>query len=115
MDMRCPSSGTVILFTAVCYLIIIGRFGLWKVPTETTADTVYNAIKAGYRLFDGAFGMGPSHFQNEFTSNLDGAKITEMKKRLARVSNALSMMGLSSVPIYSSLPSYGILSMRRIV
>jgi D-xylose reductase len=33
-------------------------FGLWKVPAENTADTVYNAIKAGYRLFDGAFDYG---------------------------------------------------------
>jgi len=32
-------------------------FGLWKV-TENTADTVYNAIKSGYRLFDGAFDYG---------------------------------------------------------
>ncbi|KAF9558564.1 D-xylose reductase [Agrocybe pediades] len=32
-------------------------FGLWKV-TENTADVVYNAIKAGYRLFDGAFDYG---------------------------------------------------------
>ena len=31
-------------------------FGLWKVTNETCADTVYNAIKAGYRLFDGACG-----------------------------------------------------------
>lgn len=33
---------------------IVG-FGLWKVPAENAADTVYNAIKAGYRLFDGAY------------------------------------------------------------
>jgi len=33
---------------------IIG-FGVWKVPNEIAADTVYNAIKAGYRLIDGAF------------------------------------------------------------
>ncbi|KAK9479212.1 NADP-dependent oxidoreductase domain-containing protein [Lipomyces japonicus] len=33
-------------------------FGLWKVPQETAADTVYNAIKAGYRLFDGAQDYG---------------------------------------------------------
>ncbi|KAI5785888.1 D-xylose reductase [Geopyxis carbonaria] len=33
-------------------------FGLWKVPTETAAETVYNAIKTGYRLFDGAFDYG---------------------------------------------------------
>jgi D-xylose reductase len=32
-------------------------FGLWKVANETAADTVYEAIKAGYRLFDGACGM----------------------------------------------------------
>ncbi|PPQ94399.1 hypothetical protein CVT25_002487 [Psilocybe cyanescens] len=32
-------------------------FGLWKV-TENTADVVYNAIKVGYRLFDGAFDYG---------------------------------------------------------
>ncbi|KDR72704.1 hypothetical protein GALMADRAFT_252909 [Galerina marginata CBS 339.88] len=32
-------------------------FGLWKV-TENTAGVVYDAIKAGYRLFDGAFDYG---------------------------------------------------------
>ena len=32
-------------------------FGLWKVDNATCADSVYNAIKAGYRLFDGACGM----------------------------------------------------------
>lgn len=31
-------------------------FGLWKVDNATCADTVYNAVKAGYRLFDGACG-----------------------------------------------------------
>lgn len=30
--------------------------GLWKITNEACADTVYNAIKTGYRLFDGAFG-----------------------------------------------------------
>ena len=35
-------------------------FGLWKVDNATCADTVYNAIKTGYRLFDGACGMYPS-------------------------------------------------------
>ncbi|KAJ0156231.1 putative NAD(P)H-dependent D-xylose reductase xyl1 [Colletotrichum tanaceti] len=35
-------------------------FGLWKVPRESCADTVYNAIKTGYRLFDGAY-----DYQNE--------------------------------------------------
>ncbi|PGH12927.1 NAD(P)H-dependent D-xylose reductase xyl1 [Polytolypa hystricis UAMH7299] len=36
---------------------IVG-FGLWKVDNNTCADTVYNAIKAGYRLFDGACDYG---------------------------------------------------------
>jgi len=31
---------------------------LWKVEKATCADTVYNAIKAGYRLFDGACDYG---------------------------------------------------------
>jgi len=35
-------------------------FGLWKVDQNTTADTVYHAIKTGYRLFDGAY-----DYQNE--------------------------------------------------
>lgn len=35
-------------------------FGLWKVPAESCAETVYNAIKVGYRLFDGAY-----DYQNE--------------------------------------------------
>ncbi|KAI0478584.1 Aldo/keto reductase [Xylariaceae sp. FL0804] len=30
-------------------------FGIWKVPRETCADQVYNAIKLGYRLIDGAW------------------------------------------------------------
>ncbi|KAF2465384.1 putative aldo-keto reductase [Lindgomyces ingoldianus] len=42
-----------------CDMPLVG-FGLWKVPKETAADTVYNAIKAGYRLFDGAY-----DYQNE--------------------------------------------------
>ncbi len=35
-------------------------FGLWKVDQNTTADTVYHAIKTRYRLFDGAY-----DYQNE--------------------------------------------------
>jgi hypothetical protein len=31
-------------------------FGLWKVANDVASDVVYNAIKAGYRLFDGACG-----------------------------------------------------------
>ncbi|ROT35001.1 NAD(P)H-dependent D-xylose reductase [Sodiomyces alkalinus F11] len=33
-------------------------FGLWKVDNAIAADTVYNAIKTGYRLFDGAADYG---------------------------------------------------------
>jgi len=33
-------------------------FGLWKVTRSTCADTVYNAIKHGYRLLDGAGDYG---------------------------------------------------------
>lgn len=33
-------------------------FGLWKVNKNTCADQVYNAIKTGYRLFDGACDYG---------------------------------------------------------
>lgn len=32
-------------------------FGLWKVDNAICADIVYNAIKEGYRCFDGACGM----------------------------------------------------------
>lgn len=35
---------------------------LWKVSNNTCADQVYNAIKSGYRLFDGA--CGPSKLAN---------------------------------------------------
>ncbi|KAF8899032.1 NADP-dependent oxidoreductase domain-containing protein [Infundibulicybe gibba] len=33
-------------------------FGLWKLTKSSCADTVYNAIKAGYRLLDGAGDYG---------------------------------------------------------
>jgi len=33
-------------------------FGLWKVTKSSCAETVYQAIKAGYRLFDGAGDYG---------------------------------------------------------
>ncbi|KAI9794013.1 MAG: NAD(P)H-dependent D-xylose reductase (XR) [Peltula sp. TS41687] len=33
-------------------------FGLWKVNNDTCADQVYNAIKVGYRLLDGAADYG---------------------------------------------------------
>ncbi|KAJ2903588.1 hypothetical protein MKZ38_009641 [Zalerion maritima] len=30
-------------------------FGIWKVPSSSAGDSVYNAIKTGYRLIDGAY------------------------------------------------------------
>ena len=41
-------------------------FGLWKVNNDTCPDTVYNAIKTGYRLFDGACG---NCFQRSYQPN----------------------------------------------
>lgn len=29
-------------------------FGCWKVSNDTCAEQIYNAVKVGYRLFDGA-------------------------------------------------------------
>ncbi|MCJ1404320.1 NAD(P)H-dependent D-xylose reductase (XR) [Xylographa trunciseda] len=40
------------------YQMPLVGFGLWKVNNDTCADTVYNAIKTGYRLFDGACDYG---------------------------------------------------------
>ncbi|EEQ29592.1 D-xylose reductase [Microsporum canis] len=40
------------------YAMPIVGFGLWKVNKETCADQVYNAIRTGYRLFDGACDYG---------------------------------------------------------
>jgi hypothetical protein len=44
------------------YEMPLAGFGLWKVDNATCADTVYNAIKAGYRLLDGACGASPTLF-----------------------------------------------------
>jgi D-xylose reductase len=32
--------------------------GLWKMPKETCAEAVVNAVEAGYRLFDSACDYG---------------------------------------------------------
>ncbi|KEY64034.1 hypothetical protein S7711_07397 [Stachybotrys chartarum IBT 7711] len=37
------------------YEMPVVGFGIWKVPRETCADQVYNAIKLGYRHIDGAW------------------------------------------------------------
>jgi hypothetical protein len=41
-------------------------FGLWKVDNAIASDTVYNAIKAGYRLLDGACGKKTSPAGNPY-------------------------------------------------
>ncbi|GAD92824.1 D-xylose reductase (Xyl1), putative [Paecilomyces variotii No. 5] len=51
-----PSPATIKLNSG--YEMPLVGFGLWKVGNDTCADTVYNAIKAGYRLFDGACDYG---------------------------------------------------------
>ncbi|KAL9577022.1 MAG: hypothetical protein Q9212_006642 [Teloschistes hypoglaucus] len=51
-----PSSATIKLNSG--HEMPIVGFGLWKVTNDTCADQVYNAIKAGYRLFDGACDYG---------------------------------------------------------
>lgn len=48
---------TVALKTSGQLMPLIG-FGAWKVPNATCSDTIYAAIKAGYRLIDGAEDYG---------------------------------------------------------
>ncbi|KAI4235024.1 MAG: hypothetical protein L6R40_006570 [Gallowayella cf. fulva] len=51
-----PSSATIKLNSG--HEMPLVGFGLWKVNNDTCADQVYNAIKAGYRCFDGACDYG---------------------------------------------------------
>lgn len=39
------------------FLMPLVGHGLWKIPNDKVADHVYDAIKAGYRLFDSACGI----------------------------------------------------------
>jgi len=59
-------------------------FGLWKVNNDTCADTVYNAIKTGYRLFDGACGKLKHGLPPEMLVQLTLPKITATKRKPAR-------------------------------
>lgn len=45
----------LILNTLRANILMFAR--LWKVNNHTCADQVYNSIKSGYRLFDGACGL----------------------------------------------------------
>ncbi|CAK7893110.1 NADPH-dependent D-xylose reductase II,III [[Candida] anglica] len=40
------------------YEMPIVGFGCWKVSKDTCAEQIYNAVKVGYRLFDGAMDYG---------------------------------------------------------
>lgn len=85
-------------------------FGLWKVTNDTCADQVYNAIKTGYRLFDGAFGMSLHIILLEICANVDfwGCQTMEMRRKPVRVCSVPSPMVSSSARIFSSSPSSGI-------
>ncbi|KAH8681516.1 NAD(P)H-dependent D-xylose reductase [Xylariales sp. PMI_506] len=54
------------------YDIPIVGFGIWKVPRESCADIVYNAIKLGYRHFDGAW---------DYTNSAEAGQGTALVKR----------------------------------
>jgi D-xylose reductase len=78
-------------------------FGLWKVDNATCADTVYNAIKAGYRLFDGACGKPTwraRHSTNK-TEALTTLQITATRRRPERELREPSRTVSSSVRISS--------------
>ncbi len=51
------STPTVTLSSTSAKMPLVGM-GLWKVPNPVCADSVYAAIRAGYRLFDGASDYG---------------------------------------------------------
>ena len=74
-------------------------FGLWKVNNDTCADQVYNAIKTGYRCFDGACGaysmlltagVNPQIYPC-FTDTISYVQTTVTKSKPAAVSLAQSM------------------------
>lgn len=50
-------SGSTIKLNSGYDMPIVG-FGCWKVNNDSAADQIYNAIKVGYRLFDGAEDYG---------------------------------------------------------
>jgi hypothetical protein len=82
--------------------------GLWKIPNDKIADQVYNAIKIGYRLFDGACGK---YFL--IPPNLLTFQITETKKQLAKVLQELSRKVSLYVKNSSSCQNFGTLSMTK--
>jgi len=93
-------------------------FGLWKVNNDTCADTVYNAIKTGYRLFDGACGMSISSppAQHAHSASIDADhQTTATSRKPVKVSPAPSRTALSSVKNSSLSPNSGTHSTTRSV
>ena len=80
-------------------------FGLWKVNNDTCADQIYNAIKAGYRCFDGACGTSRTHstsVEYELTT-----QTTATKSKPAKASRAQSKTASSNDPTSSLSPNSG--------
>jgi len=65
-------------------------FGLWKVNNDTCADTVYNAIKVGYRLFDGACDYGEFGVVSRWFRGRQLIGLQATRRSPARVSRGLS-------------------------
>lgn len=82
--------------------------GLWKIPNDKIADQVYNAIKTGYRLFDGACGKYFFILLNFLTF-----QITETKKKPAKALQELLRMALSNEKNSSSCQNFGTLFMTK--
>ena len=61
--MRSPLSAWYVPFSAGRHnpILTLHQQGLWKVPNDVCADTVYEAIKAGFRMFDSASDYGNEH------------------------------------------------------
>jgi hypothetical protein len=74
-------------------------FGLWKVNNDTCADTVYNAIKTGYRLFDGACGTYTSTFTSLYPNCLWTHCIDRSLCALAGLYRQLQSTSCSDLPV----------------
>ncbi|GLB35875.1 putative aldo keto reductase [Lyophyllum shimeji] len=86
-------------------------FGLWKVTKSTCADTVYEAIKAGYRLLDGAGDYGNEKEAGEGVRRAIQEGIVK-REELFITSKARSSLDRSQLSQHLiGLDSCGILSM----
>lgn len=73
-------------------------FGLWKVDPKDAAQTVYDAIKVGYRVFDGACDYGN---EKEVGQGIAKAIQDGLVKRQDLFST-LIILGLLIRPFYNS-------------